>query len=706
MLGLMTAMLFPEFFSPVIIGIIFFSVLVAWFYRAANKISVLVGLLCIVIGMFAYTVVRDEKIRLVQPLYNQKATVTAKVTERRFHQNGRIFYTLCTEKIVPETKIPCIQNLRLNIVTKTDFYAELHETVKFDASFSPYRSDTSYGFDSFAGGCYVKASVISQQPEILAQNSEDTFFSVLRCRIQSQLKKYFSLKQSGLLYALLLGDKSELDGNIRSHFRTAGISHIIAVSGLHLSIIVGCAFWLLKRIVRKPLFVSGITIGLILFYVFLTDFPYSVVRSAVMNILVLLALMLHRKTNALNSLGLAGLCITLVNPLAIGNIALLMSFSATFGIIVMQKTVSCFVKRLFFLPDSFLTRFLKKLVSYLAECISVSVSAVTFTMPVMIFVYKKFSVYFILSNLITTAVAPFLIVVGWIVVLLSYVPFMAFVNDILVFFEQYLCDFVIRTAEKISALPHSSVSLDNFYVELSFVCVFAVVMIFFVLGNFHIQEKGHCMILCVALITVILSFGYFMDRKTLTFHISGNANGISVVESDFDTADILLCGGDNYHYDDVENNFFDKEIHSLFVFGDKAYFSNYAMKITENYSVRNIVTYTDKENYHYLSPENNITAVAQDGKIHYEKYTLRTFTVNKKNWCYIDMLDGTGILIAPQKADCNDVPELYRKVHTVVLNKGCQNSDVISAENVLICNGWQNFVIHKSFSGGVSVWQK
>ena len=707
MLGLLSAMLFPELFLFMIIGIVLFGVAVAFFYRAGNKIAVLVGLLCILVGMFIYTVTYNGRIQTVQPLYYQKATVTATVTERHIRSNGRIAYTLNTLKIVPENKTPCVQNLKLKIVTKTEFYAEPDETIRFDAVFSSYNTHTSYSFNAFADGCYLKVSVISQQPEIIAENVADNyFFSTIRCGIQSKLSSCFNRKQSGLLYALLTGDKSELDTDIGNTFRTAGISHIIAVSGLHLSVIVGSVFWLLMKITRKTGLSSGITIFVILFYVVLTAYPYSVIRSAIMNILLLISLSFHRKTQPINSLGAAGLCITLVNPLAIGDIALLMSFSATLGIIVMQKAVSTLLLKGLPADNTIFRKFWQKPVRYAAECVSVSVSAVLFTLPVMIFVYKKFSVYFILSNLITTAAAPFLIIMGWIIVILSCFPFLTLINTVLVFAEQHLCGFVITTAENISALPHSCISLDNFYVETAFACVLCSVILFFLPGNFHIREKRLCLLLCTALTITVLSFGYFTDSQTLTFYISGNAKGISVVESHFDTVNILLCGGDHYHYDDTENFFFDKDIRSLFVFGNKAYFSNYAMKITENYPVEQIVVYSDKETYHYLSPEKSVITVPENGDIRYGKYTLQTFTVNKKNWCYIAMTDGKGILIAPPKADCNDIPEQYRKVHTAVLPKSCINSHVVSAENVLIGNGYQTFVWHKSLNGGVYLWQK
>ena len=711
MLGLIIAMLFPMGLLYIGTGVMIFALLVALWYKATNKVSVLVGLFCIVIGMMSYTVTFQDKTETVQILINQEATVRATVTERYFTQKGKIVYTLQTNKIVPKSQQlkDCPQNLKLKCVTKTDFYAEMYEEVSFDVQFSAHNVSVPYTFDCFADGIYLETSVVSEAPKILAQTKGDCFYT-MRCHIYNKLAAYFHSKETGLIFAFLTGDKSAVYSPIKDSFKTAGISHIIAISGLHLSVIVGVIFWLLRRITRNnKIITSSVTVIFIIVYVFLTAYPYSIIRSAVMNILFVVAIPLYRKSQPLNSLGLAGLLITVVNPLAIGDIGLLMSFSATLGIILLQRTVSQFIEKLFFvryIRQQFLRKCLEIPVKYIAECVGVSVSAVIFTLPVMVFVFKRFSVYFILANLLTTAVAPVVIVLGLLIVILSYIPYIEIINGIFVFIEHYLCNFIITTADSIAKMPYASISLDNSYTEIALVSVFVVVMILFIAGNFRIKEKGLCTVLCTAIVSVILLSGYVIEKNTLNFYVTGSSKGVSIVEKDFTNANILLCGGDNYHYDDTENLFFDKDIRSLFVFGNKAYFDKYALKISEQYDIGNIITYTDSDNYSYLSAENDITHIPENGSIRYPKYVLQTFTINNKDWCYIDMLDGKGILVVPKNADCNDLPEQYRKVHTAILPNKCLNSQLLSAENRLVCDGNTVFTIHKSLSGGISLWQK
>ena len=557
MLGLVVAMIIPDFFLFILAGLFIFSLLVAVLYHEENKLSVLVGLFCIGVGILTYTTVFHSRTETVQPLYNQKATVTAKVTQRYLNAKGKFVYTFVTQKIIPTDTVisECPQQLKIEMTTKTDFYAEQDEIIRFDVQFSESNPRAYNTFHHYSEGVYLYASAVSQMPEILGKVNNDNFFRRLRSSIRLRLESVFSRRHSALLYAFLIGDKSELDEGIKENFRTAGISHIIAVSGLHLSIIAGFLFTVLSKIIRTRKLSAVCTAVFIVFYVFLTDCPYSVIRSAIMNIFALSTYLNYRKTQSLNSLGIAGMGITVFHPLAVGNLGFLMSFSATLGIILLERTVSRFVRKVFFrlfpirlLHSERVQRIIRKTMRHISECIGVSVSAVMGTLPVLIFVGKKFSIYFIISNLIVTTIAPLILIFGFVFLILSCIVQAYLLRAVVVFIEQILCQSVIHTAEKISAMPYSVIGLDSDYVSTAFFIVIMVVAVVFIKENFRIRQKGKCTVLCTGICLIICSLGYFIEKQTLHFYLTGNDKGIILVEKTFDTANILFCGGDNYHY--------------------------------------------------------------------------------------------------------------------------------------------------------------
>ena len=132
MLGLLTGMLLSDF-SFFILGIIFvISIPTAFLYKGKNKTAVLVGMLCIGIGVSVYPAVCTLKTSEAEAFYNQTAQITAQVTEKSYNSKGKCVYTLITQKIEPEKQknYTFQQKLRLKITAKSDFYAEPYEIIK------------------------------------------------------------------------------------------------------------------------------------------------------------------------------------------------------------------------------------------------------------------------------------------------------------------------------------------------------------------------------------------------------------------------------------------------------------------------------------------------------------------------------------------------------------------------------------------------
>lgn len=137
--------------------------------------------------------------------------------------------------------------------------------------------------------------------------------------------------------AVLLGDKKALSSDMRDAFTKTGVSYLIVVSGMHLSI----ASFLLMLILRKtkagPIITFGVMLVFILFFVALTGFTPSVIRAAVMTLIILFGRIFFLESDSINSLGIAALVLTVTNPYAVGNIGLLLSFAATFGILLWSE---------------------------------------------------------------------------------------------------------------------------------------------------------------------------------------------------------------------------------------------------------------------------------------------------------------------------------------------------------------------------------
>ncbi len=194
-------------------------------------------------------------------------------------------------------------------------------------------------------GIYLSASHLAPSPIFLVKRSNNFFYPLidkLRQKLKQEIERS-GAKRTGLLLAMLLGERSEIPRQISKVFQNSGAGHILVISGLHLSLIGAFSFfillgifrlqpWILKRFNPYPL--AGIlSIFPISFYALLSGMRLPTFRAYIMILLLFLALVLYRTRYLLNALGLAGLIILILNPTAVFNASFQLSFLAV-GVLI------------------------------------------------------------------------------------------------------------------------------------------------------------------------------------------------------------------------------------------------------------------------------------------------------------------------------------------------------------------------------------
>lgn len=722
MLGLIISLTTGTGFSLCFVPLLgLLAIVCVLFYKQENKTAVLTGLLCICAGILSYSISYNANVAPVQILYNQSADITATVTKISYGDNGKCFYEFETDSVIPvESEVKdCPQNIKLTISSKSDFDVEIYDIVKTNVIFSE-KNNSAYTAHSISEGYYINARITDDTLEVLSQKNIPwySFVDDIHTSVEEKLEENLSSKQTNLLMALLLGDKDKIDSTITQNFRSAGISHIIVVSGLHLSVIISFVFGTLSYIIKNRKVSSAITIVVIIFYMILTGFAYSVVRSAVMNIIYLLSYFFCKKPQALNSLGIAVLIITFVNPLAIGNLGFLMSFSATLGIVTLEERISKYIiNKLFKTHRKDKLKLIYSLIEYIINCISVSLSATLFTLPVMVFVFEKFSVYFLLSNLLVTAVAPVVIVCGFIMVVLSYIPVIEFLVSILGFFEGILCDFILWVSDFVSLLPFSTIKLEDIFVKLAMVVVLLIVAFWFVVQGFRIKNLSICTAVCISATVIILSGGCLVESQSVSFTVLQTGTGATVINKSQSGVNVICCGGDNYHISEVMEYLENEKMNSLFIPDDYAYYSKYAENILDEFDVEQLLLY-DTSRYSdetkELFKDKNCTYITPNTEICYDNYSVKPININNKICISVSCGDEK-ILIVPRNCDCSALPQEYKNNDIIILQKGCTNVDNLTADSVIMCgkddnNGYYytsngDITLYKFADGGFNLWQ-
>ncbi|EJX07032.1 competence protein [gut metagenome] len=217
-----------------------------------------------------------------------------------------------------------------------------------------------------------------------------------------------------VLSALTLGDKTDLSESVRESYSVAGVSHVLALSGLHIGLLYALAFFLLR-----PLLLGGqsgrvlrslLLILLLWLFAFFTGLSPSVVRSASMFSIWALADLCGRQSFSLNTLALTAWLMLLFNPVWLFDVGFQLSFAAVLSILLFQP----FFYRLCTLHH--------RAGKYLWGLLSVSVAAQLGTAPLVLFYFSRFSTHFLLTNLLVVPMVTLILYVAVILLLLTPLP--------------------------------------------------------------------------------------------------------------------------------------------------------------------------------------------------------------------------------------------------------------------------------------------
>ncbi len=276
---------------------------------------------------------------------------------------------------------------------ETEFAANLSVGDEITAwvSFSELTDEGAYDekTNSLRDGVTVHASVSDRGFLKLTGERKSLIYSLdlLRERISAVLAVSAELSggDGGLASALLVGDKTDLDGTLYRDFRYVGISHLLAVSGMHLSIIIGGLERLLTRLTLHKTPRTLILIVATLLYMGLTGFSASVLRAGLMLIIYYLAYLCGREADRMTSLALSAAIIIVFFPFAAADTGLILSFFAMLACNLAadakSKRLNAALLRLS--ERGAAAKLLSSLVGSAVFSLTVSLSALIFTLPVM-----------------------------------------------------------------------------------------------------------------------------------------------------------------------------------------------------------------------------------------------------------------------------------------------------------------------------------
>lgn len=360
-----------------------------------------------------------------------------------------------------------------------------------------------------ANGIFIEGVMDTEEFYILNVPKQEPLKFQIRNSFFVTLQRVLGKENAALPIAMLFGDKSGLTAAQNASFNKSGMAHLVAISASQFTIVVGMATFLLKKMGMKRKMLSVVAVFITFVYIVLIGENPAVFRAGFSIILTYLGVILERKPDALNSLGIAAVFQYLYRPYALFSASFVLSYGAVLSILLLYPRVRIWLKDK--KPLWFSTKSKRRIMDSILLSLCVTIG----TAPCMIFYFRRISLVSPITTLLAEPII-FLIMLGSILICLAY-PFLG--NSFLLFFLEksvvLLVNLFHRTAVFFAEIPFGSIYLWGEYVILS-----GIVLAFFLLWRkkFPLKKYGAIFILVMAFIPVGNFFSHKNDQRLYYLH--------------------------------------------------------------------------------------------------------------------------------------------------------------------------------------------
>ena len=398
--------------------------------------------------------------------------------------------------------------------------------------------------------------------------------------IKNNLIKRINNLNSPYLYAFILGDTSFIETNIKSTYQTNGISHLLAISGMHITLLFSTIYKLLNKIKKTKINLFIVSIILI-FYLFLVNFTPSSIRSGLMFII----LNFNKKIKSYQILLFILVLLLCINPYYIYNNGFILSFVVSFYILIFKSLIK---------GNYFSKLFMTSFIAFIAG------------LPILIYNYNSINILSIFLNLL------FVPLVTYIIFPLSFIS--------LIFNFTKIYNFFTNLMEQMS-LFFDKISINIILRHIGIFIIIYVIIGIIVL--YKLTQKKY-KYLFLYLLVIFIHSNIYLINPTITFLDIGQGDS-ALIELPFNKGNILIDTGGNVKNTDyslvlnttipyLKKRGIKKINYLILTHGDYDHIGE-AINLINNYKVDNVIFNIDS----YNDLENNLIGVIKNKKINYYK---------------------------------------------------------------------------------------
>ncbi len=374
------------------------------------------------------------------------------------------------------------ENYKIRYVTREDKFLSEGDRVKFKAEFSDDSLNEDFFEYSLSSRIYF--TIFERDDSSFKKlNGKDWYYEnigKIKTYFSSVVEEYLPNEAGNIAKAMTIGERSRLEDEIVDYFNCSGTSHLLVISGLHVTMWSLGIFRVLERVIKNKKILVAVSLFTLLTYSAITGFGVSVIRASLLVGLVVVSKLFDRDADSINSIGLAVMLILLANPFAVMSVSLWLTIVSTVGILVLsQPFKQCIVD---FCNKKHIP--VNGVVSFVINSVSISLSTTICTLPVFIIKLRMLSIGSVVANLIMVDLALLLMVLTVAGVLLHLIGFISFSQPVFMVVGM-ISDFLVIMARKIGMADWSTISVSHKYFEYFLAVALVAVLVTIVAKKFN-----------------------------------------------------------------------------------------------------------------------------------------------------------------------------------------------------------------------------
>lgn len=484
-----------------------------------NK-KIIVILICLIISIGYVSILENKYSKISDMPIKEMVTITSDIQEKEYKK-------VCTAKIVKSNKKILINIKMSQNIPSIKYGDSLYIEGEFKQP-EEARNYKGYNYKQYLKTKKIIGTVELEKAKIL-KSSNGSFIHNIQKYIKDTINGTLTDEEGNLLLAILLGDKDKLSEDIQESFKTSNLSHMLAVSGAHVSyIILGLTYVLQNSIIGKK---NGKIVCIIFLLVFMaiTNFTPSVTRACIMAILTLFSGIIYRKSDVYTNISVATLITLIFNPYSLLDLGFQLSYGGTIGIII-------FIKRIQEKKSN------SKVINYIKQMALVSVYANIIIIPIMMYHFNTVSLTFIISNIMASPILGIIVITGFLFIIASIT--VKPLTRLIAIFIKPILSILIKISQICSKLPFSSILVVTPYI-FNVISYYAII-----LYCIKSKKNNKCkIIICLLIVLILINFIiYIFPQKLRIFFIDvGQGDSTLIITPDKKT--VLIDGGGSDSFD-------------------------------------------------------------------------------------------------------------------------------------------------------------